>query len=72
MSKLETTVQAKMNGAIVPFNLDEKNPCIAGNLTCPLTLGETNYFYQTVKILPQYPKVKTFYIKNHWPILVIL
>ncbi|VDO34942.1 unnamed protein product [Onchocerca flexuosa] len=55
---LETTVRAKLTGAvIVPFNLDQKDPCKGGNLTCPLKKGETYVYQQGVPILKEYPTV---------------
>ncbi|MFH4979022.1 hypothetical protein AB6A40_005731 [Gnathostoma spinigerum] len=57
IKQLETTVRAKLGTALVTFNLDEKDACKAGNLTCPLKVGQTYYYSQSVKILPQYPKV---------------
>ncbi|VDK47343.1 unnamed protein product [Anisakis simplex] len=57
VDKLQTTVRAKLGGALVPFNLDNDNPCEKGNLTCPLKIGQTYYYSQSVKILDQYPKV---------------
>ncbi|VDK72687.1 unnamed protein product [Litomosoides sigmodontis] len=55
---LETAVRAKIaGGVIVSFNLDEKDPCKGGNLTCPLKEGETYYYEQGVTILKEYPKV---------------
>ncbi|MCP9261506.1 BMA-HEH-1 [Dirofilaria immitis] len=54
---LETAVRAKLaGGVIVSFNLDEKDPCKGGNLTCPLKEGETYFYQQGVTILQEYPK----------------
>lgn len=55
--ELETSVRAKLGAVFVPFNLEEKNACIGGNLTCPLKAGQTYYYSQSVKILHEYPKV---------------
>uniref|UniRef100_A0A914RV83 MD-2-related lipid-recognition domain-containing protein n=1 Tax=Parascaris equorum TaxID=6256 RepID=A0A914RV83_PAREQ len=55
--ELETSVRAKLGAVFVPFNLEEKNACVGGNLTCPLKAGQTYYYSQSVKILHQYPKV---------------
>uniref|UniRef100_F1LBE9 Heh-1 n=1 Tax=Ascaris suum TaxID=6253 RepID=F1LBE9_ASCSU len=54
--ELETSVRAKLGAVFVPFNLEEKNACIGGNLTCPLKAGQTYYYSQSVKILHEYPK----------------
>uniref|UniRef100_A0A9J2P524 MD-2-related lipid-recognition domain-containing protein n=1 Tax=Ascaris lumbricoides TaxID=6252 RepID=A0A9J2P524_ASCLU len=56
--ELETSVRAKLGAVFVPFNLEEKNACIGGNLTCPLKAGQTYYYSQSVKILHEYPKVE--------------
>lgn len=54
---LETAVRAKIaGGVIVSFNLEQKDPCKGGNLTCPLKEGETYYYEQGVTILKEYPK----------------
>ncbi|KHN72353.1 Uncharacterized protein Tcan_12962 [Toxocara canis] len=57
VAEMETSVRAKLGAVFVPFNLDEKNPCLGGNLTCPLKAGQTYYYSQSVKILHEYPKV---------------
>ncbi|KAM3719636.1 hypothetical protein ACO02O_11497 [Dirofilaria immitis] len=60
---LETAVRAKLaGGVIVSFNLDEKDPCKGGNLTCPLKEGETYFYQQGVTILQEYPKVNNVQI----------
>ncbi|CAG9534946.1 unnamed protein product [Cercopithifilaria johnstoni] len=54
---LETTVRAKIaGGVIVSFNLEQKDPCKGGNLTCPLKEGKTYYYEQGVSILEEYPQ----------------
>uniref|UniRef100_A0AAF5PWQ7 MD-2-related lipid-recognition domain-containing protein n=1 Tax=Wuchereria bancrofti TaxID=6293 RepID=A0AAF5PWQ7_WUCBA len=55
---LETAVRAKIaGGVIVSFNLEQKDPCKGGNLTCPLKEGKTYYYQQGVTILKEYPMV---------------
>ncbi|VDN04436.1 unnamed protein product [Thelazia callipaeda] len=55
---LQTSVRAKLAGnVIIPFNLEENDPCKGGNLTCPLQQGVTYYYQQGVNILKEYPTV---------------
>uniref|UniRef100_A0A915Q2R3 MD-2-related lipid-recognition domain-containing protein n=1 Tax=Setaria digitata TaxID=48799 RepID=A0A915Q2R3_9BILA len=55
---LETIVRAKLGtGLLASFNLEEKDPCKGGNLTCPLQEGKTYFYQQGVTILKEYPEV---------------
>ncbi|EFO27572.2 ML domain-containing protein [Loa loa] len=55
---LETSVRAKIaGGVIVSFNLEQKDPCKGGNLTCPLKEGQKYHYEQGVTILKEYPEV---------------
>jgi hypothetical protein len=53
-------VRAKLTGttAYVPFKLEHPNACDQSNLICPLVIGQTYQYIQSVPINEQYPKVK--------------
>ncbi|KAK0395502.1 hypothetical protein QR680_001312 [Steinernema hermaphroditum] len=57
INKLETAVRAKLGSVFVPFHLENNDACTGGNITCPLEVGKTYYYSQSVKILNEYPNV---------------
>lgn len=44
-------------GALVRFYLENDMTCDGNNITCPLEVGKTYYYSQSVSILPEYPTV---------------
>lgn len=43
--------------ALVPFHLENDKACEGNNITCPLEVGKTYYYSQSVSILPEYPLI---------------
>ncbi|CAJ0933175.1 unnamed protein product, partial [Mesorhabditis belari] len=64
LSNLKTEVNAKMDGALLRWNMPETNACKF--MDCPLVEGEETVYEQSIQIKSEYPTGKT--IQVNWVI----